>query len=340
MGISSILLVPCHVGSVCWWAETPLKISYRLQTTDTHIFARWIPSERPNPAKLGVASCGEVKEDGVADKLEGYLTGVDHTRLYWRGWLPNGQVTGVLLLCHGGGEHSGRYQNVVDTLAPDGWAVYGLDHRGHGWSDGVRAHVKRFVDWVYDFDVFRRDVISRHPDLRVFILGQGLGGQIALAYALDHQEALRGLVLSAPLLAVPLPRIAVRTAKVAAIVAPRARIKLVDLDKISKDPNVVRRYRSDPLVRQGNVSLAMANIIESMFEALIERSHYLRIPMLIQHGTRDAISDPDGSGRLYETCGSPDLTFFLYRGLWHELYNEPERQRPLGDLREWLADHR
>jgi alpha-beta hydrolase superfamily lysophospholipase len=83
----------------------------------------------------------------------------------------------------------------------------------------------------------------------------------------------------------------------------------------------------------------MANTIESMFDALIDRSRYLRIPVLIQHGSRDVIADPEGSRRLYEACGSPDLTYFLYRGLWHELYNEPERERPLGDLREWLADH-
>ena len=273
-------------------------------------------------------------------KLQGYLTGIDNTRLYWQGWLPDGQVTGVLLLCHGAGEHSGRYQHVVDTLTPDGWAVYGMDHRGHGRSDGPRAHVKRFLDWVYDFDVFRRDVISRHPDLRVFILGQGLGAQIALAYALDHQEALCGLVLSAPLLAVPLRPAMVNTARVAAIFLPRARVKLVDLNKISKDPGVVKAYRNDKLVYKGNITLAMANIIESMFQALIERSRLLRIPMLIQHGTHDAIAATDGSRRLFEACGSPDLTYFDYEGLWHEIYNEPERQRPLGDLREWLADHR
>jgi acylglycerol lipase len=280
------------------------------------------------------------RRGSVAEKLEGYLTGIDDTRLYWRGWLPDGPVAGVVLLCHGGGEHSGRYQNVVDMLAPDGWAVYGMDQRGHGRSHGARAHVKRFFDWVHDFDLFRREVISRHPDLSIFILGQGLGGQIALASALDHQEASRGLVLSAPLLAVPLSRVAVQTAKAAASVVPRARVKLVDLKKISKDANVVRRYQRDPFVYHGNITLAMAHIIESRFEELIERSYYLRIPVLIQHGDQDAIADPGGSWRLYEACGSSDLTFFLYRGLWHELYNEPERQRPLGDLREWLADHR
>jgi acylglycerol lipase len=278
---------------------------------------------------------------GVADKFEGYLTGVGSTSLYWQGWLPPGEARGVLLLCHGAGEHSGRYQNVVDTVAPDGWAVYGMDHRGHGRSSGNRVHVERFSDWVDDFDLMKREVVARHRDLPLFVLGHSLGAQIALAHALDHQEDLRGLVLSAPFLATSsVPQVVQPVAKIAARLVPRSRFKLVDLDKVSKDPDVVRRYRNDPLVYQGNATLALANIVGSQFDVLIERSRYLRIPLLVQHGDLDAIADPDGSRRLHEASGSPDQTFFLYRGLWHEIYNEPERQRPLDDLREWLADHR
>jgi acylglycerol lipase len=277
----------------------------------------------------------------LADKIEDYLTGVNNTRLYWQGWLPAVPATGVLLLCHGAGEHSGRYQNVVDTLAPDGWAVYGLDLRGHGRSMGEPVHVDRFSDWVDDFDRFRREVVSRHQDLPVFALGHCLGAQIALAYALDHQEALRGLVLSAPFLATAaVPGVVRPPGRVISKLLPRARFKLVGLDKISQDPEVVRRYRNDPLVYQGNATLTMARIVEHQFKILIERSRYLRIPVLIQHGAEDAIADPDGSRRLERAVGSPDRTFIPYDGLWNEIYNEPERQRPLGDLREWLNSHR
>lgn len=275
------------------------------------------------------------------DKIEGYLTGVGATNLYWQGWLPDGQVTGVILLCHGAGEHSGRYLNVVETLTPDGWAVYGLDHRGHGRSGGKRVHIERFSDWVDDFDLFRREITAKHSNVPVFVLGHSLGGQIALAYALDHQEGLRGLILSAPLLATASVSPYIRpAAKVVARLLPRARPKLVDLNSISQDPEVVKRYRSDPLVYQGNATLALASAVELQFEHLIERSRYLRIPVLIQHGKADAIAAIEGSQRLDEVSGSPDQTFFSYKGLWHEIYNEPERHRPLDDLREWLMDHR
>ena len=277
----------------------------------------------------------------LADRVEGYLTGVANTSLYWQGWLPVIPATGVLLLCHGGNEHCGRYQNVVDTLIPDRWAVYGLDLRGHGRSGGKRVHVDRFSDWLDDFDRFKCEVVSRHQGLPVFVLGHCLGAQIALAYALDHQEDLRGLVLSAPFLDTPAVPGAVRSlGKVASRLLPEARFKVVGLDRISQDPEVVRRFRNDPLVCHENATMTMARIVERQFKILIERSRDLRIPVLIQHGAEDAIADPDGSRRLARAVGSPDCKLILYPGLWNEIYNEPERQRPLSDLHEWLASHR
>lgn len=275
------------------------------------------------------------------ERLDGKLAGVGNIELFWQGWLPHGNPTGVVLFCHGGAEHSGRYANLANALVLDGWAVYGLDMRGHGQSSGPRMHAERFSDWLDDFDMFRRQVLNRHVDLPVFLLGQGVGGQIALAYAIDHQEILRGLVLSAPLLEVAsVPKPARPLAKFAARVAPQGRLGFVDLGKISKDPAVVTQHRNDPLVHHGHPTLKYSTIVNAQFAILPERARGLRLPLLIQHGTEDKISAPAGTHRLEMMSGSRDQTVFWYDGLWHEIYNEPERERPLGDLREWLAAHR
>src|SRR5690606_1998972 len=162
-----------------------------------------------------------LKQDVEHERAEGRLQGAGGVELFWQGWLPSGEPRGIVLLCHGLGEHSGRYGNVVGALVPDGWAVYGVDHRGHGRSGGRRAHLRRDADWLADFDAFRRVVVARHPGLRVFLLGHSMGGQIALAYALDHQDELAGLVLSAPALAnSTVPRAAVRVLRAVAKVVP------------------------------------------------------------------------------------------------------------------------
>ncbi|MDN5933011.1 MAG: lysophospholipase [Pseudonocardia sp.] len=275
------------------------------------------------------------------DRVEGGLTGVGGEQLYWQGLLPEGDPTGVLLVCHGLGEHSGRYGSVEDALVPDGWAVYGLDHRGHGRSTGRRAHLDRYSDWLTDFDAFRMLVAARHPGLPLFLLGHSMGGQIALAYALDHGAGLAGLVLSAPALASDaVPRAAVPLLRLLARVAPTSRPAGIDATKISKDPAVVADYRADPLVHHGNPTLGLFTALFGQFDVLPQRSRELRLPVLLQHGSLDELTDPAGTRALEAAIGTPDLTVRWYEGLWHEIYHEPEREQPLSDLREWLAAHR
>ncbi|OZM84075.1 alpha/beta hydrolase [Pseudonocardia sp. MH-G8] len=273
-------------------------------------------------------------------RAEGRLPGTGGVELFWQGWLPQTDPRAVVLLCHGLGEHSGRYGHVVDALVPGGWAVYGLDHRGHGRSGGRRVHLRRYADWLADFDGFRRVVTARHPGLPVFLLGHSMGGQIALAYALDHEGDLAGLVLSAPALANnTVPKAAVGVLRAVGKIVPTLRPAGIDASKISKDPRVYADYEADPLVHHGRPTLGLSTAIVGQFEVLPERARDLRLPVLVQHGTDDAIVDPLGLRRLAATCGSEDLTVRWYDGLWHEIYNEPERELPLRDLRDWLAAH-
>jgi acylglycerol lipase len=275
------------------------------------------------------------------ERVEGRLDGARGVGLYWQGQLPADDPTGVLLICHGLGEHSGRYGHVEDALVPDGWAVYGLDHRGHGRSGGRRAHLDDYGDWLADFDAFRRHVAARHPGLPVFLLGHSMGGQIALAYALQHGTGLRGLVLSAPALASnAVPKAAVPVLRLLARVAPTLRPAGIDATKISKDPAVVAAYQADPLVHQGNPTLGLSSALFAQMDVLPERARGLRLPLLLQHGLEDVLTEVSGSRLLERTSGSPDQTVRYYPGLWHEIYNEPERDGPLADLRDWLAAHR
>jgi len=277
----------------------------------------------------------------LPDHVDGRLTGARGVSLYWQGWRRASPPTGVLMICHGLGEHSGRYRTVVDTLVPDGWAVYGLDLRGHGRSAGRRAHLDGYPDWLADLAAFRRLVVSRHPDLPAFLLGHSMGGQIALAYALEHQDDLRGLVLSAPVLASnAVPQAAVPVLRALAKVAPTLRPAGIDPTKISKDPDVVAAYQADPLVHHGHPTLGLSAALFGQFDVLPERARALRVPVLMQYGTLDELVDASGFRRLESTWGSPDRTVRRYEGLWHEIYNEPEREAPLQDLREWLSAHR
>jgi acylglycerol lipase len=218
--------------------------------------------------------------------------------------------------------------------------VYGLDHRGHGRSRGRRVHIRRYAHFLADYDVFRRTVAVRHPDLRPFLLGHSMGGQIALAYALDHQDDLAGLVLSAPALSAGHARAARPVLTLLARAAPTLRRAVVDLAGISKDDAVVAAYRTDTLVHQGHPTLGLSLALVDQMALLPNRVGELKLPLLLQHGTADRICHPDGSRALEAAVGTSDLTVRWYDGLWHEIFNEPEREGPLADLREWLDARR
>ena len=274
-------------------------------------------------------------------RVEGRFDGAGGVGLYWQGRLPEGPVRGLLLLCHGMGEHSGRYATVVDTLVPDGWAVYGLDHRGHGRSRGPRVHLRDYAHLLADFDAFRLRICARHPGLRPFLLGHSMGGQVALAHALDHPDDLAGLVLSAPALAAPpVPRTVRAVARSLVRVRPTLRRAVVDLGGISRDPAVVAAYRADALVHQGHPTLGLSLALADRMAPLAARAPELTLPLLLQHGTADRICAPAGTRALAAAAGSVDLTVRWYDGFWHEIYHEPGRERPLADLREWLAARR
>ena len=101
------------------------------------------------------------------EHIEGTFKGVRNTNIYYQAWLPSGEVKAVLLVVHGLGEHSGRYMNVVNYLVPLGYAVYALDHRGRGRSEGERFFVQKFSDWTTDLATFIDRVKAREPGLRV-----------------------------------------------------------------------------------------------------------------------------------------------------------------------------
>lgn len=269
---------------------------------------------------------------------EGRLPGV-LGELFWRAWLPDTDATGVVLVSHGLGEHSGRYTELAKALTSDGWAVYAPDHAGHGLSEGRRVDGGT-ANWVPDLDLVRRIAAARHPGRALILLGHSMGGLIALRYAAAHQATLAGLVLSAPALskqAVPGRLIPLLTAL--ARVAPTLRPAGIDVAHLSKDPAVVAAYRADPLVHHGHPTLRLGAAMFDAMDEVLTTAAEIRLPVLLQHGVEDKITTVETSRALAAALGSEDLTVELYEGLWHEIYNEPERDRPIADLRAWLAAH-
>jgi alpha-beta hydrolase superfamily lysophospholipase len=256
-------------------------------------------------------------------------------------WRPDGDPSGVVVLSHGMGEHARRYDHVVARLGGLGLAVYAPDHRGHGRSGGKRLLARRISEYTDDLHVLFTEVRERHPGHVPFLIGHSMGAMIALAYALEHQAGLRGLVLSGtPVLpgkGIPKPAIAV--AKVLGRIAPGAPVQTLPSRLISKDPAVVARYDADPLVHHGKVPAGLGGAMLTQMAVFQRRLPELTLPTLVLHGSEDGLVDAGSSRLIAERAGSADLTLHIYEGLHHEVYNEPEQERVLDDLVAWLKTH-
>jgi acylglycerol lipase len=244
----------------------------------------------------------------------------------------------VLLVVHGLGEHCGRYMNVVNHFVPLGYAVYGLDHIGHGNSEGTREFVESFDDFTDTLSIFYGMVTEWQANKSIFLFGHSMGGTIAMYYLLDHQVDFKGAIVSAPLVKVgdSVSQATITMSKVLSRVAPKMGVATVDVSGISRDPEVVEAYINDPLVFHGKTRARLAAELLSAMQRITKEAVKITLPMLIIQGAEDILVDPSGAQMLYDEASCADKTLKIYDGLYHEIFNEPERDLVLKDVEDWL----
>ena len=172
------------------------------------------------------------------------------------------------------------------------------------------------------------------------LLGHSMGGMIALDLAIRPGTVLDGLVLSAPA-ACPgdISKVRLTLGRVLSQVAPNAGVLRLPLNKISRDQAVVDAYNNDPLVIRSPVRARLGAEWLDAMSRVDAALPSLRVPLLVMQGTADGLVDPGCGPHVYERAGSPDKTLKMYDGLWHEIFNEPERDQVLADLIAWLRSH-
>lgn len=273
--------------------------------------------------------------------VEGRLQGAGGVDIHWQAWLPGDEPRAVVAMAHGASEHSGRYAWTGQQLANRGYALYALDHRGHGRSSGPRALIDRMDNAVEDLGRLIHLAAGEHPAAgRPYLFGHSMGGCIALAYATRQQETIEGLILSSPVAvldaASPVTRMA---GALLSAIAPKIGVFAIDSTAVSRDPQVVRDYDADPLNYHGKLPARTVAELAGEVNRFPESVKRLELPLLVLVGTADRLVPPAGSDMVYELASSPDKTIEHYGGLYHEILNEPERDRVVADMIAWLDSH-
>ncbi|MCV7051379.1 lysophospholipase [Mycobacterium heidelbergense] len=275
----------------------------------------------------------------MTTRTERSFDGVGGVRIVYDVWTPHIAPRAVVVLSHGLGEYARRYDHVARCFGDAGLVTYALDHRGHGRSGGKRMLVRDISEYTGDFDTLVGIATREHPGLKCVVLGHSMGGGIVFAYGVERPDNYDMMVLSAPAVAAQdlVSPLMVLAAKVLGVLVPGLPVQELDVDAISRDPAVVAAYKADPLVYHGKVPAGVGRALLQVGETMPQRAPALTAPLLVVHGSDDRLIPVAGSRRLVDCVGSTDVALKVYPGLYHEVFNEPERDQVLADVVSWIV---
>ena len=267
------------------------------------------------------------------------LDGAGGLKIFTRSWRPEGNARGVVVLSHGFNSHSGYYLWVAEQLLASGLAVYALDYRGRGKSDGERYYVEKFSEYQGDLDMTVKLARSREPGLPIFILGHSAGGVIACNYVLDNQADIAGLICESFAYKVPAPDFALSVLKGLSHLAPHAHVLKLKKEDFSRDPKVTRALLDDPLLAdEVQPTKTVAEMVRAD-ERLKRDFKLFTLPLLIIHGTKDTVTRPEGSQEFFANASSKDKTLKLYEGYFHDPLSDIGKEAVMADISSWIGAH-
>jgi alpha-beta hydrolase superfamily lysophospholipase len=269
---------------------------------------------------------------------EGHLKTNNKDNIYYQFWLPEKEIKAVLLIVHGLAEHSGRYENIINWFVPLGYAVYALDHIGHGKSSGQRGYVDNFSDYTYTLKIYLDKVQNWQKNKPIFLFGHSMGGLISASFLLSYKTQLAGAIFSSPSIKSPkkVSSILVMIGTLLSKLLPTIGLIKLTSEGVSSDKTVVDNYLVDPLVYTGKTTARLASELYKAMQIVFLEASNISLPIIIFQGGQDQLVHPDGAQILFDMVSSADKTLKIYEQMQHEVFNEPGNERVLDDMQDWL----
>lgn len=263
------------------------------------------------------------------------LASADGTKLRFVRWPSPDEQRGQVLLVGGLAEHMGRYGHVAQALLDAGFGVAGVELRGHGHSGGQRGHVERWERYCEDVRAALAEI-----DGDCFIVCHSMGGLVSLATVLGGAPKVKGLVISNPLLGVRVqaPKIKELAGRLMSRIWPTLSLgNELDPSMISRDKAMVASYEADKLVF-GTITPRWFTEMEGTQRRVKAAAGSFSIPLLMMVSEGDQITDPQ-AGRDFVAAYGGEGQVKEWGELYHELFNEIERDEVLAFVASWLKDH-
>jgi acylglycerol lipase len=267
-----------------------------------------------------------------------HLTTTDGLQLAGEYFIPQGEIKGVVALVHGMGEHFGRYKHVAEFFSTIGYATVGMDHRGHGKSEGKKGHTPSYDQLMNDIDLLIKKCNELFAGIPVVLYGHSMGANLAANFTIRRKPKLKALILTDPYfkLAFDPPGWKVTLAKlVSGLIPGLTQATGLEQAAISRDQAVVDAYKNDPLVHD-KITSAFFIHVHPAGQYAIDHAKELQVKTLVMHGTADRLTSAEGS-KEFANNNPQMVELKLWEGLYHEIHNEPEKQEVFNYMANWLA---
>jgi acylglycerol lipase len=267
---------------------------------------------------------------------EDRFDGVKGLGIFFRSWKPSGKPRAVVAICHGVNSHSGEYLWAGEQLKSAGFAVYALDLRGRGKSDGERFYVDDVAEYASDVSMLIEIAKKREPGLPVYLLGHSAGGVVSCVYTLENQDKIAGLICESFAFQVYAPDFALAVLKGISHLAPHAHVLKLHNEDFTRDPKALKAKNEDPLIANEVQPTKTVAALVRADERLKKEFPLIKLPVFILHGTADKATRPGGSQEFYDNAGSRDKTLKLYEGHFHDLLNDIGKEEVMADILAWI----
>jgi acylglycerol lipase len=270
---------------------------------------------------------------------ESKYIGYDGTRMFMALWRPEDDKPKALVIAlHGLGGHGGDLRNIGEFLAERGLAVFAPDLRGFGHYSGTKGHVMNFDEYIEDIENLVMQVKDTYLNKITYIFGASLGGLNAIRYVVKYPRTVDGLLLECPAVS---QKLSIGAGKqfvgkiLSALNIKRYVVTGVEYENASRNPDNIKRLQTDPLRVNMVTPRFGIEALRATKDAFLSAKDIV-MPVLLQQAGADNLVFPEKSKEFFENLSSADKTWYLYDGLYHQLHEEPEKDKVLGDLYNWL----
>ena len=299
-----------------------------------------------SPSDKSVSHSSALSSVNFSSANHGYTSSSDGTCLFYRYWFPSDKPDPeyIVLLLHGIGLHSGRYEDTAAELNKTGIGVYAVDTRGHGLSCGKRGFIPTISKENRDISAALVTIHQEHPNAKVFLMAESMGGVFALNYARTNPTDISGMILMSPVFKLARAQYWHWGAlRFFVDYAFRPNAPVVDLS-----PRIARsgKIETKPAANQPQDMLAYNRVslhyLMGIHKAIIHwqtKAPEVHVATLVMQGEHDPIAKPGSVQQLFNLIASSDKKFSLCPDAMHSLLGNPHSPDILHGVSAWISEH-